>query len=90
MTSQERGDVHDRFAVTVKKDRLTVGHLPKEMSKLCWFFIRRGGTITCQVTGSRRRSNLEQGGLEVPCDMTFKGPTTLVDKLKTVINKVKV
>ena len=79
-TSQERGNVHDRFAVAVKKERLTVGHLPIEISKLCWFFIRRGGTITCEVTGTRRRSNLEQGGLEIPCNLTFKGPTTLIKK----------
>ena len=40
-TIQERGNVHDRFAVAVKKERLTVGHLLIEMSKLCWFFIQR-------------------------------------------------
>ena len=45
-TLQDRGNVHDRFAVAVKKEGLTVGHLPREVSKLCWFFIRRGGTIT--------------------------------------------
>ena len=88
--SQERGNVHDHFAVAVKKERLTVGHLPIEISKLCWFFIQRGGTITCEVTGTHRRSNLEQGGLEIPCDLTFKGPTTLIKKLKTALHKVKI
>ena len=89
-TIQERGNVHDRFAVAVKKERLTVGHLPIEMSKFCWFFIRRGGSITCEVTGPRRRSRLEQGGLEIPCDLIFKGPTTLIKKLKTAVKNVKV
>ena len=39
--------------------------------------IRRGGTITCEVTETRRQSNLEQEGLEIPCDLTIIGPTTL-------------
>ena len=87
---QERGNVHNRFAVAVKKERLTVGHLPIEMSKLCWFFIQRGGSITCEVTGPRRRSRLKQGGLEILYDLIFKGPTTLIKKLKTAVKNVEV
>jgi len=33
--------------------------------------LRRGGTIKCRVTDRRRRSPLEQGGLEVPCELIF-------------------
>ena len=87
-TLQDRGNVHDRFAVAVKKEGLMVGHLPREVSKLCWFFIRRGGTITCRVTGRRRRSRLEQGGLEIPCDLTFEGPLKLLKQLKNAICKL--
>ena len=32
------------------------------------------GSITCQITGNRRHSvDLPQGGLEVPCNLTFVG-----------------
>ena len=89
-TIQERGNVHDRFAIAVKKERLTVGHLPIEMSKLCWFFIQRGGSITCEVTGPHRQSWLEQGGLEIPCNLIFNGSTTLIRKLKTAVKNVEV
>ena len=37
-------------------------------------FIQRGGEITATVTGRRRYfSDLVQGGLEIPCDLTFYG-----------------
>ncbi len=67
------GNVHDPYAVAVCRashgsSLATVGHVPRNISALCHFFIRRSGTITCQVTGVRRySSDLAQGGLEVPC-----------------------
>ena len=39
---------------------------------VCSAFIRRGGRISCEVTGVIKRThNLRQGGLEVPCILTF-------------------
>ena len=58
-------------AVAVQKGKLIVGHLPKEISKVCWFFIHRGGTIKCIVKDKRRISPIEQAGLEVPCELIF-------------------
>ena len=59
----------DRYAVAVIKDGTIIGHLPKKLSKICSIFLRRGGSITCEVTGSRRYSaDLPQGGL-----VTFQG-----------------
>ena len=57
----------DRFAVAVKKGLDIVGHVPKKISSICAvFFLRRGGTIDCHITGCRRYSaDLIQGGLEV-------------------------
>ena len=67
------GNVHDTFAVSVKKDGIIVGHCPRKISSICSIFIRRGGSITCQVNGNRRYSqDLPQGGLEVPCILTFR------------------
>ena len=41
-------------------------------------FIRRGGSITCTVNGSRRYSaDLPQGGLELPCKLMFIAPSLL-------------
>ena len=39
---------------------LTIGHVPAEV---CWFFLRRGGTIKCRVSTDRhRRSPLSKAG----------------------------
>ena len=36
--------------------------------------MKKGGRLTCTVTGPRRRSTITEGGLEVPCSLSFKGP----------------
>ena len=72
--NREIRNAMDRYAVSVTKNNEIVGHLPKKISTLCSLFLRRGGSISCEVTGSRRYSrDLEQGGLEIPCDLLFKG-----------------
>ena len=69
---REVGNVHHTFAVSVKKDGIIVGHCPRKSSSICSIFIRRKVSITCQVNGNRRYSqDLPQGGLEVPCILTF-------------------
>ncbi len=51
---------------------------------------RRGGIITCIVTGTRRySSDLEQGGLEIPCVLIFKATTIEMKKLKTLLKKTE-
>ena len=50
----------------------TVGHVPRKISAICLLFIHRGGTINSRVDGHRRYSaDLPQGGLEIPCILTF-------------------
>ena len=62
---------------------VSVGHLPKRLSKICSLFLRRGGSIHCTVTGGRRFSaDLPQGGLEIPCNLKFTAEAKLVKKLK--------
>ena len=46
----------DPFAVAVVRSEVTVGHIPRKISSVCGLFLRRGGTIMCKVTGSRRYS----------------------------------
>ena len=99
---RESGNVQDRYAVAVvrthvepkhkrrhkKNTVITVGHLPKKISCVCSLFLRRGGTITCEITGNRRHSSdLPQGGLEVPCLLVFVGNKADIAKIK---NKAKI
>ena len=77
---QETSDSKVRYAVSVVKDGQVIGHLPKKFSKL---FLRRGGRIQCQVTGSRcHSSDLPQGGLEIPYRILFCGTSELIRKLR--------
>ena len=70
-------------AVAVLKDGTTIGHLPKRISRDCSLFLLRGGSILCTVVGTRRySSDLVQGGLEIPCNLLFKGKPKEIDKLK--------
>jgi hypothetical protein len=83
---RERGNAMDRYAIKVLKNDEIVGHLPKKNSTLCSMFIRRGGWIKCEVTGSRRYSrDLVQAGLEIPCDLIFEGKEEHIKKLKSLL-----
>ena len=49
-------------------------------------FLRRGGTISCRVTGGRPYSeDLPEGGLEVPCTLTLRGSHGDVDKVMVLL-----
>ena len=55
--SRDTSNTKDPYAVSVIKSGTGVfGHVPKKISTACSIFIRRGGSITCKVTGSRRYS----------------------------------
>lgn len=85
---REPSNAEDRYAVSVKKGESIVGHLPRNISRICSLFLRRGGTIECTVTGGRRYSHdLVQGGLEIPCLLIFKSKPTEVNKLKKLWKK---
>ena len=73
----------DRYAVTVVKDGVIVGHLPKRISRVCSLFLLRRGSILCTVVGGRRySSDLVQGGLEIPCTLRFMGKPKEINKVK--------
>ena len=48
---------HDEHAIAVTRDGRTVGHVPRIISRVSWFFLRRGGHIICRITGQRKRGD---------------------------------
>ena len=75
----------DPFAVAVVKSQVAVGHIPRKISSICSMFLRHGGTICCRVTGSRCYSqDLPQGGLEIPCMLTFRGEAKDIEKIRKI------
>ena len=75
----EENNPYDRFAIkTVAKNGSTVGHLPKEISRITKFFLDCGASMEAVLTSRYyRRSPLVQGGMEIPCLISFKMPATL-------------
>ena len=70
-TVRERSNTHDCFAVAIWKGTLTIGHVPSEIAKICCFFLRCGVQSSVVSIDRHRHSALEQGGLEVACELIF-------------------
>ena len=86
----EDGNTHDRYATAILEAETccAVGHLPREILKECFYFLKMGGAIKVEVIGPRRRSDLSQGGLEVPCIMTLEHKDgNMIKKAKELLGK---
>ena len=58
--------------MTSKLKDTTVGHVPKFLSKITYFFLKLGGNLVVKITGQRRYSqDLNQGGMELPGTYVF-------------------
>ena len=65
--------VEDKYSIAVLDNEQTIGHVPKFLSQLIFFFLKYEGTLSIKVTGERRFSfDLSQGGMEIPADFVFK------------------
>ena len=43
--------VEDKYAIAVKNNGKKVGHVPKFLTKLTFFFLKNGGKLHVTVTG---------------------------------------
>ena len=85
----EVNNIHDDFAVAVLKNSNTVGHVPREISRVCWYFLQKSGSeMTCIVNGDRRRSEVDGKGLVVPCVYIFKGKQKHLERLINLFAKL--
>ena len=50
---------YDKNAVAIVRDDQIVGHIPQVNSKVCAFYIGRGGTIKCRVILERDSTDLD-------------------------------
>ena len=80
---QDYGNNHDPFSMTIKavlRGRIqyweTVGHIPREISRFCYYSINYGGTLEARVRDVKyRRSPIPSGGLEIPITLLVKRET---------------
>ena len=77
----ESGNSHNRFAVSVVKDEHLVGHAPREISQILFYFMQQNGTVSAEVTGHRRHGR----GLEVPCIYMLTGKPKHIRKAKRLL-----
>ena len=64
----EENNNHDHHATVVMKDGEVVGHVPRKLSRILYFFLRHSGScVSCVITGRRKYGV----GLEVPCVYTM-------------------
>ena len=76
--------VENRYTIAIISNNQTVGHVPKFLSKLTFFFLKHGGTLTVKVTGERRYSfDLAQGCMKIPAEFIYKSEKKeLSDQMK--------
>ena len=48
---REPTNATDKYAVSVVKNEIVVGHLPRKISRSCSLFLHFGGGIMCVITG---------------------------------------
>ena len=84
----ENENHHDKFAVNIVLEERTVGHVPKNLSKIFHQFMKIPNcTIGCKVTG--KRVNCGAGyGLEILVQYRFIGAKRTVEWAEKNIRKV--
>ena len=93
----EKNNLHDPYACALfAKSRnkingkVVVGHIPREISRFCKFFVEYGGELLAHVTStSFRRSPVPQGGLEIPICLQVKrsaAPEMVFKKMKQLVD----
>ena len=76
---------YDDFAVSIVKDGAVVGHVPKYVSRVICFFLKRVESVGfCEVTSSRVNRGVGLG-LEIPCTYKFYGRQAYLDRLQTLL-----
>ena len=65
--------VQNKFAIALKQKDVIVGHIPKFLSKITYFYLKHGGDLLVEIIGKRQYSrDLPQGGMELPALYVFK------------------
>ena len=76
---------HDDFAVSIVKDGTVVVHVPKYVSRVTCFLLKRVGSVgLCKVTGNKINRGVGLG-LEIPCTYKFYGHQAYLDRLQTLL-----
>ena len=62
-----------KYAIALKQKDVIVGHIPKSLSKITYFYLKHDGDLLVEIIGKRQYSrDLPQGGMELPALYVFK------------------
>ena len=81
----EDGNVHDQYAVVVIRGDEIVGHVPRELSRILYYFLKHSGEFSCVILGRRKHGV----GLEVPCVYKICGKSRYIKRLKQQLGSLK-
>ena len=82
--SADAGNEHDAYAVGVSKESVLVGHAPREVSRIFYYFLQHDGSISAEITGHRKFGY----GLEVPCCYKLPGKPKYVKHAKKLLLQI--
>ena len=82
--SADTGNELDACAVGVFKESVLVGHAPREVSRIFYYFLQHGGSISAEITGYRKFGY----GLEIPCCYKLTGKPKYVKHAKKLLLKI--
>ena len=78
---RENDNDYDRFSVAIVKEQEVVGHIPRRISNIIFFFLgyNENNIVSCEITGQHinRGAGL---GIEVPCVYRFRGHGTHITR----------
>ena len=80
----EEENEHNKYAMAVHRNTI-VGHIPREITHTCHFFVKNERQITCEVSGRQQCCTAACGGVEVPCLLMFYQDTRVLGKAKELV-----
>ena len=78
----EAGNEHDKHAVAVTRENSSavIGHLPRNISRTCWHFIKSKGEITGERTQETHNSCLSWNGSPLSTEVVKKAKELITKK----------
>ena len=83
------GNPFDFFAIKIcsQGSQHSVGHLPREISRLTKFILDRGAEVEAKLTSNHYRSSpIIQGGLEIPCKVSIKMRAIMLKRYEEMVS----
>ena len=81
--------IRTKIGGTLYSRYVTIGHIPREISRYVWWFIQHGGMVDGHVADLNKwQSPIPSGGTEIKLKLYFRHTSiSLVEKLRSLIRR---